>query len=64
MELQPTVRSMRSIHDLFELQNQRMQEQREAVNQALEHFVKTEETKTKLAIASITDPEGVLRTFA
>lgn len=55
---------MRSIHDLFELQNQRMQEQREAVNQALEHFVKTEETKTKLAIASITDPEGVLRTFA
>lgn len=64
MELQPTVRSMRGIHDLLQLQAQRMQRQREAVNQGLEHFVQTEEAKTKLTIAAITDAGGVLRAQA
>ena len=64
MELQPTVRSMRSIQDLLQLQTERMQRQREAVNQALEHFVQTEVAKTKLAIAAISDTGGTLRASA
>ena len=64
MELRPTARALRTIDDLMHQQTQRAQRQQDAVNQGLEHFVRTEEAKTKIAIRSITAGAGELRAQA
>lgn len=64
MQLQPAIRSLRTIEDMMRLQTERAQRQRQAVSEGLEEFVRMEEAKTKIAIRAITDSAGGLRTTA
>ena len=56
MDIRSAPRSLRSLQELIQLQQQRAQERQQAINEGLEQFVVTQEAKSKLAIRAITDP--------